>query len=211
LSGGFNLAPKKTVRQQKDDAQALISKLYMLPILPKPAEILAKGLVELDPLGFFQEPQPYTTPVYPGPTRAPTILPDPVEAVTEVINNPEITVTPALVKVINDPKKVIDRTGEIVTLTKAQLEARARMLNPIQAAPLYPPVNIKRTRRKTKTDRTMSSCLKEANAKARKKNGSMKKGWSQAKIMKEAHRMCRKKMGTRKGMVRKTARRAYER
>lgn len=120
------------------------------------------------------------------------------DPLVRVVNDPNITITPAIAKAINDPKKIMTPDRQIVKAMK------------VQRAALYPPVNGKRTRKKTKTDRTMSSCLKEANAKARKKNGSMKKGWSQAKIMKEAHRMCRKKMGTRKGMVRKTARRAYE-
>jgi len=70
----------------------------------------------------------------------------------------------------------------------------------------------KRTRKKTATDRIMKRALREANAKARKKNGDWKKGWNQSKVMKEAHRL-RRKYGpsTRKGQVRKTARRAYRR
>ena len=39
----------------------------------------------------------------------------------------------------------------------------------------------------------MKSALKKANAKARKKNGSFKKGWTQARVMKEAHRIRRRK------------------
>jgi hypothetical protein len=38
----------------------------------------------------------------------------------------------------------------------------------------------------------MKSALKKANAKARKKNGSFKKGWTQARVMKEAHRIRRR-------------------
>ena len=45
-----------------------------------------------------------------------------------------------------------------------------------------------------------------------KKNGDFKKGWNQARVMKEAHRLARKYgPSTRKGQVRKTARRAYRR
>lgn len=69
-----------------------------------------------------------------------------------------------------------------------------------------------RTRRKTKRDKSMSRGLREAQAKARKKNGELKKGWDQARIMKEAHRLARKYgPSTKKGQVRKTARRAYRR
>lgn len=203
------MAHSKSVEQQKKDAKKLIDGLYGRPI----TRWLGKKLVDWDPLNLMYEdkvhhsyysppPPPPTTPVMtkvPGGAHDPPFRLDPVDAVMEVINNPEITVTPALVKVINDPKKVIDKGGNIVKV-------------PIQHqdAPMYIPFPSKRTRKKTKTDRTMSSCLKQANAKARKKDGSMKKGWSQGKIMKEAHRLCRKEMGTRKGMVRKTARRAYE-
>jgi len=57
--------------------------------------------------------------------------------------------------------------------------------------------------------RNLSAALKEANAKLRKKNGDLKKGKTQADVMRMAHRLV-KKNGTKKGMVRKTARRAYE-
>ena len=38
----------------------------------------------------------------------------------------------------------------------------------------------------------MSSALKKANKMARKRNGSFKKGWSQAKVMKKAHQIRRR-------------------
>ena len=119
----------------------------------------------------------------------------PRNPLVEVVNNPRVTVTPDEVKAINDPKKMMTPTGRIVK---------------IQKAALYPPIKLKRTRRKTQTDRTMSSCLKMANARGKLKNGKFRKGWDQSRIMTYAHKLCRKEMGTRKGMVRKTARRAYE-
>jgi hypothetical protein len=51
---------------------------------------------------------------------------------------------------------------------------------------------IKRTRRKTKTDKNMSKALRLANERFRKKNGSLRKGATQTKIMKYAHRLLRK-------------------
>jgi hypothetical protein len=60
-----------------------------------------------------------------------------------------------------------------------------------------------------KSRKALSRALKEANSKLRKKNGDLKKGKTQADVMKMAHRLV-KKNGTKKGMVRKTARRAYE-
>lgn len=61
-----------------------------------------------------------------------------------------------------------------------------------------------------KSRKALSAALKQANAKLRKKNGDLKKGKTQADVMKMAHRLV-KKNGTKKGMVRKTARRAFER
>jgi len=53
-----------------------------------------------------------------------------------------------------------------------------------------------RTRSKPKRKGTplrgMRSALKKANSIARKKNGSFKKGWDQAKVMRKAHAIRRK-------------------
>lgn len=46
-----------------------------------------------------------------------------------------------------------------------------------------------RSRRK---DPRMKRALLQANNKARKKNGSLRNGWTQSKIMKEAHRIKKK-------------------
>ncbi|GAI92984.1 unnamed protein product, partial [marine sediment metagenome] len=40
--------------------------------------------------------------------------------------------------------------------------------------------------------RKLSRSLKTVNAKARKKNGDLKKGYTQSRIMRDAHRMARK-------------------
>ncbi len=51
---------------------------------------------------------------------------------------------------------------------------------------------VKRTRKKTKTDKNMSKALRLANERFRKKYGSLRKGASQTKIMKYAHKLLRK-------------------
>ena len=132
--------------------------------------------------------------------------PDPVERLAAVVNDPAIVIDPKMVKIINDPAMVMDPNGNVMKRT-----------SPMQRSSfsLYPPIKTKRTRKKTKTDRTMSSCLKQANARGKLKNGKFRKGWDQSRIMTYAHKLCRKEMkgtqGTKKGMVRKTARRAYKR
>ena len=52
---------------------------------------------------------------------------------------------------------------------------------------------VKRTRRKTKTDRNMSKALRLATERFRKKKGSLRKGATQTKIMKYAHSLLRKR------------------
>ena len=50
----------------------------------------------------------------------------------------------------------------------------------------------KKLARKGKKDPKMARALKQANAKARKKNGSFKKGYDQARVMREAHKIRRR-------------------
>jgi len=50
----------------------------------------------------------------------------------------------------------------------------------------------KKTRRKTAGDKIMARALREANAKAKLKNGSWRKGWNQSKLMTHAHALRRK-------------------
>ena len=49
-----------------------------------------------------------------------------------------------------------------------------------------------RTRKKTKTDKDMSKALAEANARLRTKRGKLRKGKTQADVMRLAHRLRRK-------------------
>lgn len=50
----------------------------------------------------------------------------------------------------------------------------------------------KRTRKKTKTDKMMSKALRQANEKFRKANGQLRKGATQAQIMRYAHKLLRR-------------------
>ncbi len=47
-------------------------------------------------------------------------------------------------------------------------------------------------KRRRKKDLAMSRALKAANKKARKKDGSFKKGWGRGRVMSEAHRLKKK-------------------
>ena len=87
-----------------------------------------------------------------------------------------------------------------------------------------PKVKKPRSDKQLVNDQIMRVAMKNANARGRKKNGQLKKGMTQKRIMKMARLECTKerqrlglcdkpmkKRSTRKGQVRKTARRAYER
>jgi len=50
---------------------------------------------------------------------------------------------------------------------------------------------VKQSRKQKKRSKMLSKNLATVNKKARKKDGSLKKGWTQSKIMKTAHRMCK--------------------
>ena len=96
--------------------------------------------------------------------------------------------------------------GMITSPTIALLgEAGPEMVVPLTSPP-------KRTRKKTDYDRRLSRALLEVNKTARLKSGAYRKGWDRSKVMKKAHKLARKYgPSTRKGQVRKTARRAYRR
>ena len=47
----------------------------------------------------------------------------------------------------------------------------------------------KESKKRKRRDPKMKRALRKANQKARKKDGSLKKGWSQSRVMKEAHRI----------------------
>ena len=76
-----------------------------------------------------------------------------------------------------------------------------------------------RSKMQMMNDSIQADALKVVNKRARKKDGTFKKGWDQRKVMRLAQKECtkeRERLGlckrksTRKGQVRKTARRAYE-
>ena len=123
-------------------------------------------------------------------------MPERMDPVMEVINDPGITMSAAEKKAVNDPKKMMDTNGKIVTRTKASrspmtgrqvIRASGQFAN--RGIPLPP---MKRTRKKTKMDKTMSMCLKEANKRMRKKNGQLRKGKTMRDVMRLAHRLCKK-------------------
>jgi len=114
------------------------------------------------------------------------------QAVREVINNDAIVLTPEQVKVINDPLMKMDRKGTVRKVTRSSAVPSGRSVIKSSRQFTNMGIPLKRTRKKTKTDRTMSKCLKMANKKFRKKNGQLRKGKTMRDVMRHAHRLCRK-------------------
>ena len=111
------------------------------------------------------------------------------DPVMEVINDPTITMTKAQKDAINNTRKVMNGNGRIVKAPTGRQTIRSSGQFRSTGIPLPPG---KRTRKKTKMDKTMSKCLKMANKRMRKKNGQLRKGKTMADVMRLAHRLCKK-------------------
>lgn len=111
-----------------------------------------------------------------------------IQAIQEVINNPGIKMTESQKKAVNNPKKAMNNQGKIVKAPTGRQVIRSS--NQFRNTGI--PLPVKRTRKKTKMDKTMSRCLKIANSKLRNKNGKLKKGKTMRDVMKMAHRLCKK-------------------
>jgi len=167
-----------TKREKKDKAKALI------PTIPIPirrltpagrlydtAATLAKLLIESDPLRIISD--------------------DPVE---QMVNDPNFKMTPELMELINDDSIIMSNgslqsAGEVpsgldVIRRSGQFDLQNLLPRNVQPE--------KRTRKKTKTDKNMSKALRMANERFRTKKGKLRKGASQAQIMKFAHKLLKK-------------------
>jgi hypothetical protein len=114
------------------------------------------------------------------------------EAIREVVNNDAITFTTAQVDAINDPTMKMDRQGNVRRVSKRATSPSGRKVIRGSGQFTNRGIPLKRTRKKTKTDKTMSKCLKIANKKFRKANGQLRKGKTMRDVMRHAHRLCRK-------------------
>lgn len=123
------------------------------------------------------------------------------EALRRVVNDPDIVIDPDLVEIINNPMITMDkdmivrRDPTVRSRTITPMTGRQRIRRSGQFANLALGVDLpkpKKKRKKTKTDKNMSKALKMANDKLRKANGQLRKGKTQADVMRLAHRLRRK-------------------
>ena len=165
-----------TKREKKEEAKRLIDEVVPTLPLPRfaPAPLRALNLV----LGGAEALGQGLVEIDPL-----NILTDD-RVMTAMINDPRVKMTPEFVALVNDDTRMVANTGRGLIEVPGQFD-RSRILPNGAAA--------KRTRKKTKTDKTMSKALREANARLRTKNGRLRKGKTQADVMRLAHRL-RKKM-----------------
>ena len=103
-------------------------------------------------------------------------------AIVEAINNPLVTVTPEGKISSRRPRRTMRApSGRDVIRRSGQFTMQGFDLP------------VKKPRKKNKKHcKNLSSCLRQANAEMRKKNGSLRKGKTQADIMRRAQRLLRK-------------------
>jgi hypothetical protein len=175
-------------------------------------EIKAKGI------GLLPVPKPVK-----GALRATSPLLD--DALTDayfgLVRDVADVVLPADVarEVINNPNVLMDASGAISQITSRPGISLPMMMAP-EAAAVKKPRKV--TAKMKKQRKIQSTAFRNANAKARKKDGTLRAGYDQSRIARMAQKECtkeRERLGlcekpkrrsTRKGQVRKTARRAYE-
>ena len=103
-----------------------------------------------------------------------------------MVNDPMFKLSDDQVQLINDDSRMVADTGNgLVEVASPAAQGvgqfdRSRLLRQ------------RRGRKKTKTDKDMSKALAEANRRYRKRNGQLRKGRTQADVMRLAHRLRRK-------------------
>ena len=190
----------RSKREKKEEAKRIIDDV--VPTLPIPrfapapvrglnlilkgAETLAQGLVEVDPLGIITEPSNSSAPGAPD------------SMMMAMVNDPSFKLTKDQVDLINNDDRMLMSDGNGVVEVKARDVVRQSRVAPVsrsfaQAYARRVDLPNKRTRKKTKTDKNMSKALEEANRRLRTQKGKLRKGKTQADIMRLAHRL-RKRM-----------------
>lgn len=177
-----------TKRKKKEEAKRLIDD--SIPDFPIPrfapapiripnyiirgAKELGKGLVEIDPLGIITDDSESSG----------------AQMMMAMVNDPSFQITPAIAEMINDPDVMLVSNGR--EMMKINGRDVIRSSGQFRRDMLLPRTNQKKGRKKTKTDKTMSKALAQANKELRKKNGQLRAGVTQADIMRRAHRLRRK-------------------
>ena len=117
-----------------------------------------------------------------------------LDAMLVLVNDDDITLSSEEVAVVNDKSLRMMPDGEVVTRRSPSGRNVIRRSGQFRRDLILPDIKsaTKRTRKKTKTDKNMSKALRMANEKFRTAKGKLRKGASQAQIMKYAHKLLKK-------------------
>jgi len=117
-----------------------------------------------------------------------------LDAMLTLVNDDDITLSAEEVAVVNDRNMRMMPNGEVVRRAEPGARDIIRRSGQFSRQNLLPDLSNprKRTRRKTKTDKNMSKALRLANEKFRTAKGKLRKGATQAQIMKYAHKLLRR-------------------
>jgi len=117
-----------------------------------------------------------------------------LDAMLTLVNDDDITLSAEEVAVVNDKSLRMMPDGEVVSRRAPSGRDVIRRSGQFSRANILPnlPPGTKRSRKKTKTDKNMSKALRLANEKFRTAKGKLRKGASQAQIMKYAHKLLKK-------------------
>jgi len=117
-----------------------------------------------------------------------------LDAMLVLVNDDDISLSSEEVAVVNDKSLRMMPDGEVVTRRPPSGRDVIRRSGQFSRANILPdlPTSPKKSRKKTKTDKNMSKALRLANDKFRTAKGKLRKGASQAQIMKYAHKLLRR-------------------
>ena len=117
-----------------------------------------------------------------------------LDAMLTLVNDDDITLSAEEVAVVNDKSLRMMPDGEVVSRRAPSGRDIIRRSRQFSRQNLLPnlPGKITRKRKKTKTDKNMSKALRLANEKFRTAKGKLRKGASQAQIMKYAHKLLKR-------------------
>jgi len=117
-----------------------------------------------------------------------------LDAMLVLVNDDDITLSAEEVGVVNDKSLRMMPNGEVVSRRAPGARDIIRRSGQFSRQNLLPnlPTSPKRSRKKTKTDKNMSKALRLANERFRTAKGKLRKGATQAQIMKYAHKLLKK-------------------
>jgi hypothetical protein len=172
-----------------------------------------EALDKLATLPDFETPPPLkiVPPLFRAPLAIPFILDQGGKAIARVLirADPLNRIDDSTRAIINDPGIVADTQGNIVQVITDEVSATVSKPRKV-------------TKKMKMQRKIQSNAFRNANAKGRKNDGTFRAGYDQSRIARMAQKECtkeRQRLGlcekpkrrsTRKGQVRKTARRAFE-